>query len=129
VTKAAWNVGLLTLALKSAADRHPEWLVVSHDRLCADPVTGYRTLFAQLGLGWSPAVDDYLTRSDDPSFVVHGGTARAHPNAVSATQPVRRRDQQESQFKRRLSEDQILEARAVLEAIPLGEWGPPPVSA
>ena len=38
VTRAAWNVGLLTTSLKQSAERHPDWIVASHDDLCLDPI-------------------------------------------------------------------------------------------
>ena len=125
VRMAAWNVGLLTLALKRAAARHPEWMVHSFDELSADPEAGFRRMAAGLGLVWSPAMDDYLHRSDQPGFTVHHGTARLHPNAATATEPGRRRDQQATQFKRRLSLAEVAEARAVLADFDLGAWGAP----
>ncbi len=125
VTRAAWIVGLQTLALKAAAERHPDWIVASHDDLCVDPQDRFRALFERIGLGWSAAADAYLRTSDTPGFVAHGGTAGQHPNAVTATlETTSRRAQQATQYARRLSEDQVLEARTVLDAFRLGEWGP-----
>ncbi len=122
---AAFNVGLLTRALRQAAAEHPEWIVASHDQLCIDPETGFRDLTARLGLRWTPAMTDYLRKSDDPSFTVHGGTPKFHPNAVSSTTTDSRRDQQASQFKRRLTPAQADEAREVLASFDLAEWGVP----
>ena len=122
---AAWNVGLLTLALKQAAARHPGWMVESFDELSAEPELGFRSITARLGLAWSPAMEQYLLKSDQPGFTVHHGTAKLHPNAATATLPGRRREQQATQFKRRLSAAEVAEARAVLADFDLGEWGPP----
>jgi hypothetical protein len=123
VTIAAWNVGLLTTALKQACDRHPEWIVESHDDLCADPVARFRSLTERIGLHWTDGMEQYLRRSDEPDFVVYGGSQRVHPNAGSSTEKGSRRAQQASQFKRRLSPEQTAEAQRVLERFPLGEWG------
>lgn len=122
---AAWNVGLLTLALKLAAARHPRWMVESFDELSAEPELGFRSMSARLGLGWSSEMEQYLRKSDQPGFTVHHGTARLHPNVVTATLPGRRREQQATQFTRRLSPAEVAEARAVLAEFDLAEWGPP----
>jgi hypothetical protein len=124
VTRIAWNVGLLTTALKQAADRHPDWVVTSHDDLCRDPLPGFEALTQQLGLGWTSAMEEYVTRSDDPSFTVFGGSQRVHPNAATSTTGSSRRSEATTQFARRLTPEQIAEARAVLADFPLGDWGP-----
>jgi hypothetical protein len=123
VTVAAWNVGLLTAALKTAAARHPEWIVESHDALCAEPVARFRALSERIGLGWRSEMEDYIARSDDPGFVVYGGSQRVHPNAGSSTAAESRRTQQATQFRRRLSDVEVAEARAVLERFQLEDWG------
>jgi hypothetical protein len=120
----AWNVGLLTRALKDAAERHPSWIVASHDELCLDPVQNFRALTAQIGLQWSTSMEHYLLESEDPQFTVHHGTVNVHPNAVTATTTESRRAQQATQFTRRLTPEQTAEALAVLESFDLGEWGP-----
>lgn len=127
VAIAAHNVGLLTRALRQAAADHSEWIVASHDELCADPETGFRELSTRLGLRWTPEMTDYLQKSDDPAFTVHGGSPKVHPNAVSATTSDSRRDQQATQFKRRLTPQQADEARSILASFDLGDWGVPAV--
>src|ERR1700689_1906300 len=122
----AWNVGLLVRALRDAAERHPDWIVASHDDLSAEPVAGFRELTQRLGLRWTPAMDEYLHESDDQTFTVHGGSARVHPNAVTSTIDGSRRAQQSTQYRRRLTPEQAAEARAVLDGFDLGDWGPPP---
>lgn len=127
VALAAYNVGVLTKALKEAAARHPEWILVSHDELCLDPLPKFRELTARLGLQWTTAMEEYLRRSDDPAFIVHDSCSpEVHPNAATATTDESRREQQATQFKRRLTPEQTAEARRVLESFDLGEWGPPP---
>jgi hypothetical protein len=124
VTRVAWNVGLLTTALKQAADRHPAWVVASHDDLCLDPLPRFEALTKQLGLGWTSAMEEYVTRSDDPNFTVFGGSQRVHPNAGTSTTGSSRRSEATTQFARRLTPAQVAEARAVLADFPLGAWGP-----
>ena len=58
--RVAWSVGVLTLALKLTAERHPLWTVVSYDELCQDPEPGFRRLFVALGLPWTEQAAAYL---------------------------------------------------------------------
>jgi hypothetical protein len=129
LTTAAWNVGLLTRAIKESADKHPEWIVASFDEICEAPVEHFRKLTGELGLTWTPAMDDYLLRSDDPGFTAHHGSASQHPNAVTATTAESRRKQQGTQYKRRLTPEQVAEVRAVLDRFDLGDWGAPPAGS
>lgn len=123
VAVAAWNVGLVTRALRAAATAHPSWIVISHDDLCADPLPRFQDLATRVGLQWNPAMADYLRRSDEPGFAVHHGTAHLHPNQASATTTASRRLEQSTQYSRRLTPEQADEARAVLDRFDLGEWG------
>ncbi len=127
VADVAWSVGLLTLALKQTVERHPDWVQVSYDELSADPLPGCMALFDQVGLEWTEDAAEFLRKADDPAFVVHGGTARAHPNAHTATDTTNRRLQQSSQFRRRLTDEQIVEAHTILERFQLGAWGADPL--
>lgn len=123
LVRVAWTVGLLTLALKVTAQRHPDWIVVSHDELCAAPAEGFESLFGQVGLPWTEEAQAYLRATDDPDFVVTGANPRQHPNQATATAAGEsRRAQQSSQYRRRLSEADVAEARAVLADFPLGSW-------
>ncbi len=124
ITRAAWNVGLLTTALKQAADRHPDWVIASHDDLCLDPLPKFEALVRRLGLRWTSAMEEYVTQSDDPNFTVFGGSQRVHPNAATSTTGSSRRSESTTQFARRLTPAQVAEARAVLAEFPLGDWGP-----
>jgi hypothetical protein len=127
LTTAAWNVGLLTRAIKESTEQHPEWTVASFDEICTDPLSHFKALAGELGLTWTAAMEEYLQRSDDPGFTAHHGSASMHPNAVTATTDESRRKQQATQYKRRLTPEQVAEARSVLERFELGDWGPPPL--
>jgi len=64
--RLAWQIGLFSAALANAAQRHPDWLVVSHEHLCADPPTGFKSLCAALGLPWTEEAAAFLAASDRP---------------------------------------------------------------
>ncbi len=126
VAQVAWTVGLLYTALRRSAERHSDWIVVSHDDLCRDPRTQYTALYRRLGLRWTEETDAYLEASDRPGFTVHGGQGNLHPNAVTGTvETESRRTQQATQYRRRLSADQVDEVMSVLAGFSLGEWGVP----
>jgi len=126
VAQVAWTVGVLTVALRVTAERHPDWILVSHDDLSKDPYEGFTALFAEIGLPWTPRVRAYLEAADDPSFVVTGANPRSHPNQqTSAADGSSRRVQQATQYQRRLTPAQIAEARSVLDDLPLGTWSVP----
>jgi hypothetical protein len=124
VTQVAWMVGLLMTALKQAAERNPDWIVVSHDELCHDPRARFRELYARLGLDWTAETDAYLAASDERGFVAHFGNPRTHPNAQLPQADGVRREQQSTQYLRRLTDAQIREAEAVLDGFPLSGWRP-----
>jgi hypothetical protein len=97
--RLAWEVGLFTCALRGGVEAHADWLSVSHEHLCADPIARFRSLFEQVGYPWSPAVEDYLRESDRP-----GEGWSTH--RVAADQPDR--------WRRRLDAGQIREAWSIL---------------
>lgn len=47
----------LNRVLLRQAARHPGWIVVTHERISADPLTELRRLFRDLGLPWSSRVE------------------------------------------------------------------------
>ena len=87
-------------------------IVASHDELCLDPMTNFQALTERIGLRWSPAMERYIVELEDPKFTVHHGTVNVHPNAVTATTSDSRREQQATQFTRRLTPEQAAEARS-----------------
>jgi hypothetical protein len=124
LVRTTWTVALLMTALRLGCERHPDWVVASHDELCVEPGEGFAALYETLGLGWTEATDAYLSVSESPDYTVHGGSPRVHPNALTATEPSRsRREQQATQYLRRMSAPQVAEASAVLADFPLGDWG------
>ena len=50
-----WNV--LHHGIDELRRRHPEWAFVRHEDLAADPVAGFRELYAYCDLTWSPTVE------------------------------------------------------------------------
>ncbi len=102
-----WRIGLLTAALEQAVVDHPGWHLRVHEDLCTDPPARFRMLFADLGLEWTSATDDYLARHDRPGqgFNVDRRAAEL-PDA----------------WQRKLDEEQLATLRRVLEPFPISRW-------
>jgi hypothetical protein len=107
--RLAWQIGLFFAALESATRRHPDWLVVSHEDLCADPPGGFKSLCAALGLPWTQEAAAFLAASDRPG---RGLETRR----VAAEQP--------SNWTRHLTADQVKEVVGVLCQFPERLFGP-----
>jgi hypothetical protein len=101
--RLAWQIGVFTSALETAVQRNPEWLVVSHEALCGDPATGFKSLCAALGVPWTEEAAGFLAASDRPGKGLE--TRR-----VAAEQP--------TNWRRQLTAAQVEEAAGVLSAFP-----------
>jgi hypothetical protein len=64
--RAAWHYGLLSSYLARARRRHPDWLVVRHEVLCAGPEPAFRRLSARLGLQFTHEAARFLAASNRP---------------------------------------------------------------
>src|SRR5439155_12966406 len=64
--RAAWHYGLLSSYLQRARRRHPEWLVVRHEVLCAGPEPAFRRLADRLGLRFGDEAARFLAASNRP---------------------------------------------------------------
>jgi hypothetical protein len=64
--RAAWHYGVLSSYLERALRRHPEWLVVRHEVLCADPEPAFRRLSGRLGLRFTDETVRFLAASNRP---------------------------------------------------------------
>jgi hypothetical protein len=100
--RLAWEAGLFTSALEDALARHPEWIGASHEQLCVDPSSGFRSLFARLDYPWSARVEAYLAEANSPG---EGWSTQR----VAAEQPER--------WRERLTRDQVEEIWSVLSRI------------
>ena len=115
VAQIAWHVGLLTHVIAQALDRHPEWIFVTHEDLCEDPVdhdpSGVPIRWDWNGPTTSIASSTTTTATARVSLRC-GSQPKSRPNGVSAS-PMLRSQQIE----------------AVLERFPTTGWVRPPVTA
>jgi len=103
---AAW-VGLLTTVLGGHVDRHPEWLLVTHEELCVDPLIRIREVCDKVGLTWSEGIERFLTESNRP------GEGFSH---------IRVTREQPNRWRKRLSDQQVEEIESVLAQYPSRGW-------
>lgn len=128
LVRVTWTVGMLMVALKHTAVQHPDWIVLSYDRVARDPEPGFAALCKSLDLSWTEAGSAYIDAADRPGFVDRGRNPLAAPDTAHAAPRSRRADQQD-RYRQRLTPAQIAEARAVFADLPLGDWAPPPEAA
>lgn len=64
--RTAWIICAETALLLETAEQHPAWIVSAHERLCLDPLQGYRAILEQLGIAWTEDVEQTLIRSNIP---------------------------------------------------------------
>lgn len=102
--RGTWLLGVLTLALRAAARRHPEWAIVRHEELCLDPGDKLRALAGTLGLEWATRTDRLLADLDRPG---------------SGIERVRSTAQLPEIWRSRLSPDQLEEIAPLLERFAL----------
>ena len=107
LTKKAWQVGLLTTAIGDALERHPGWLLVNHEDLCADPVNRIREVCERVGMPWSPDVERFLEESNRPG---------------QGLLPVRVTKEQPNRWRGRMSDDEVEEVTSVLARFPRRGW-------
>jgi hypothetical protein len=64
--RAAWHYGLLSSHLHQARRRHPDWIVVRHEKLCTGPEPAFRGLCADLGLRFTADTARFLAATNRP---------------------------------------------------------------
>lgn len=116
LARTAWCVGLLTTVLARTVADHPDWQVMNHETLCADPRTEFHQLFADLGMTWTPEADRFLERGylrttfDRPDQIPRLQDPRAVANEVT------------NRWKKRLTSDQVDEIQDILDQFPTRGW-------
>lgn len=121
--RTAWCVGLLTTVLATLAARHPDWHVITHEDLCADPRAEFRRLYSRLGLTWTDEAERFLERGylrtsfDRPDQVLRLQDAGAVSQEVT------------NRWKKRLSSVQVDEIHKVLDQFPARGWVREPEAA
>jgi Sulfotransferase family len=107
LARTTWRVAFHMSVLEEAVQANPDFIRVSHDGLCRDPLNGFRDLAQRCGLTWSDAAQSFLALSNRPGY-------RYDVHRITADQPDR--------WRERLTHAQADEAMAVLAGFPIGAW-------
>jgi hypothetical protein len=104
VSAAIWSAK--SVIVSKAHARHDDWRLVRYEDICDDPLGRFRSLYADLGLGWTQEVEAWVEESTSESSEGAFSTRR-----VSALQ----RDA----WRRTMTPRQIGEVRRIVEGIGL----------
>lgn len=107
LTKIAWQIGLVTMAMGDSLDRHPEWLLVDHEDLCVEPVAKFKILCERLSIPWSEGVEHFLDSSNRPG---------------EGFEPIRVTSEQIDKWRKRLTAEEVEEISGVLSRFPRKGW-------
>ncbi len=107
IEQMSWRIGLLTAVLEDVSSRHPDWPLLVHEQLCADPSAEFRRLYDDLGLPWSGATEEFLETHNAPGsgFVVKRVASELTDS-----------------WQWRLDDDQVATLRRVLGRFPITTW-------
>jgi hypothetical protein len=105
--RQAWQVGLLTSLYEAIAARHPDWVVVTHEDMCVNPVDSFRALSQRVGLGWSDRAAEEVLRSNRPG-------SGYETNRVASGLADR--------WRERFAPQEIEEMAAILRRFPIRTW-------
>ena len=96
-----WNILYGTVA--GLQERHPEWAFARHEDVAREPVARFRDLYAQLGLGWSDAVEQ----------LVRDTSAASNPAETVRVDAIRRNSAEQARsWRAQLSAEEIARIRA-----------------
>ena len=112
----AWWVGLLTTTMSRMVDVHPDFIVVTHESLCADPEREFRALYDQLGLTWTDAAGAFLRRG----YLLPTFAQELDTSSMGESSEVTKA--QADRWKERLDDDEVAEIERVLDEFPTRGW-------
>lgn len=120
-----WWIGALATQLGSLLDRHPDWILATHEDLCEAAEPGFRDLYQRLGLTWTEETETHLLEGGyiEPLFRGGANTFTASAGGSEAATQVRR--EQVDAWRTRLTTDQQSELCAVLATFPNRGWARP----
>ena len=122
VTFVGWWIGALATQLGSLLERHPEWILATHEDLCEDAEARFGDLYRRLDLAWTAETDTYLREGGYIEPLFRGGENTFTTSAGNATSAASVRREQVDAWRTRLTADQLAELRAVLETFPNHGW-------
>ena len=106
----------------SLLERHPDWILATHEDLCEAAEARFGDLYDRLDLTWTPETDTYLREGGYIEPLFRGGENTFTASAVRPAEATRVRREQVDAWRTRLTPDQQSELRAVLATFPNRGW-------
>jgi hypothetical protein len=100
----AWRIGFYTAVLDEDAHLHPDFVQVSHEDLCAAPLTGMEEVAQRCGLHWTEQARAFVEESNRPGYSYD-------THRIAAEEPGR--------WRTRLDDAQVAEIMDALSGLPL----------
>jgi hypothetical protein len=121
-TLVGWSIGALATQLGSLLERHPEWILATHEDLCESAETRFGDLYRRLGLTWTQETETHLREGGYIEPLFRGGANTFTASAGGADAATRVRREQVDAWRSRLTPEQVSELRAVLATFPNRGW-------
>ena len=122
VTLVGWWIGALATQLGSLLERHPDWILATHEDLCEAAEARFADLYHRLGLTWTPDTDTYLREGGYIEPLFRGGENSFTTSVADAAEATRVRREQVDAWRTRLTPDQQSELREALATFPNRGW-------
>lgn len=122
VTLVGWWIGALATQLGSLVERHPDWILATHEDLCEAAETRFGDLYDRLGLIWTPETEAYLREGGYIEPLFRGGENTFTVSAGGTDEASRVRREQVDAWRTRLTPDQQSELRTILATFPNRGW-------
>jgi Sulfotransferase domain len=122
VTLVGWWIGALATQLGALLERHPDWILATHEDLCEAADVRFGDLYKRLDLTWTAETDTYLREGGYIQPLFRGGENTFTTSAGGAAEATRVRREQVDAWRTRLTPDQQSELRAVLDTFPNRGW-------
>jgi hypothetical protein len=104
----------------STCKANPDFIVVRHEELSRDPITGYRDLYSSIGLDFTPQVEKRILNSSSSENPTELGRGKTHSVKLDSRANI-------ENWKKRMSEVEIKRVREMTEETarlfyPEGKW-------
>jgi hypothetical protein len=103
-----WN--LIYRSVHSAHQQNPKFIIVRHEDLSRDPVSGYRNLYALLGLDFTPRVQKIILNSSSSENPAELPRKKVHAFKLDSRTNM-------DNWKKRLTSEEIIRVRKITEEI------------
>ncbi len=110
IAQASLLWAMVYRSVQEECKRVPDIHIVRHEDLSMDPVAGFRQLYGELGLGFTPRVEHKILESSNPENPTELSKKRVHSVKLDSRANL-------YNWKRRLSSDEIARVRELTEEV------------